>query len=699
MLNIGQVVNNLRREIDSKLTVKQAAQILIGKQWPAAWVKIDSQPRVYSLEVLSNLLVQDQGEQEICTIAGIEYGVLDGKQSVEQTIRQIVQLPNIKCWLTKTEQGWYGPLLAQDLLAIASNREGFLSAEFKTVLDSIHNGVTVINNSGIVVAFNRAAERILGIPVPHAIGMHIEEILPTTGLLRVLTTGKPEVGEKAVYGDTTIIANRAPITADGLVAGAVSVFQDITEIERIANELETVTALKSTLEAALESAYEGIVIVDEEGRVTLINHTYAEFLGVDPKEVIGKHATEVVPNSRMHIVAKTGTAEIADLHPIGNQEMVVNRIPIRREGKIVGAVGKVLFRNVEDLKGLARRLQVLEKEAEYYREELRRMRGARYSINNIIGQSAAIALARDMLHRAAKTNSTVLVLGESGTGKELFAHALHDAGARNFGPFIKVNCAAVPEHLLESELFGYEEGAFTGAKKGGKPGKFELAHGGTIFLDEIGDMSLTMQAKLLRVLQDREVERVGATRGRTVDVRVVAATNRDLEEMIAQSTFRQDLYYRLNVITIVVPPLRERKEDIPLLVRTLLPELCQSIGRPLSQVEEVVLDLLAGHNWPGNVRELRNVLERAVSMTDTNTIRLEHLPLYLQNQGQKTAAGAPNESLVNAGKSWLNLKEQAEYQAIVQALAQTKGNKAQAARLLGLNRSWFYQKLRKYNLF
>ena len=313
--------------------------------------------------------------------------------------------------------------------------------------------------------------------------------------------------------------------------------------------MEEKTILFEVTKDLFDYTYDGLVVIDKDGMVQMLNRPYAEFLGVDQESSIGKHVTEVIENTRMHIVAQTGKEEVAQLQKINGNYMIATRVPIIKDGKIVGVVGKVLFKNLEQLNSLTKRVQSLEKELSRYKGEFRERNKATYTFHSLIGNSPTFLDAKDQAKKAAKSDSNVLILGESGTGKELFAHSIHNDSKRSMGVFIKVNCAAIPAELLESELFGYEEGSFTGAKKGGKIGKFEAADGGTIFLDEIGELPLHMQVKLLRVLQEREVERVGSTRSIPIDVRIIAATNRNLEEMVEKGEFRLDLYYRLKVMT------------------------------------------------------------------------------------------------------------------------------------------------------
>jgi transcriptional regulator with PAS, ATPase and Fis domain len=289
----------------------------------------------------------------------------------------------------------------------------------------------------------------------------------------------------------------------------------------------------------------------------------------------------------------------------------------------------------------------------------------------------------------------VLILGESGTGKELFANAIHNDSARKYNPFIEINCAAIPSELLESELFGYEEGAFTGAKKGGKIGKFELADTGSIFLDEIGDMPLKMQAKLLRVLQEREFEKVGGNKVVKIDVRVISATNKNLEKMVKEGKFREDLYYRLNVMTIMIPSLRERKEDLNELTPILISKLSNQLGKYVTNISEDAQELLLNYNWQGNVRELENVLERAINLADSDTILPAHLPSYIRKKAFDSYASEDSQ------KSIISLKEaieKAEKDSIIKCLEYTKGNKLKTAKLLDMSRSSLYEKMERYQI-
>ena len=444
------------------------------------------------------------------------------------------------------------------------------------------------------------------------------------------------------------------------------------------------------LELIFDSIYNGVMVTDPDGYVTHFNTPYGRFLGVDPKKQIGKHCTEVIENTRMHIVAKTGKEEINQSHSIKGQNMVVQRIPIKRDGEVIAVFGQVMFKDVRDVGKLARKLSLLESKVELYEQELISLRATRYTFDSIAGTSETITLLKKEALKAAATNLPVLITGESGTGKELFAQAIHNASPRRLNPFVRINCAAIPRELMESELFGYDRGAFTGATYKGKPGKFELAHRGTLFLDEIGDLPLEMQPKLLRVLEEKEVERVGGTSLIRVDFRLIAASNQNLESMMTDGRFRKDLFYRLNVISLNIKPLRERRDDIVPLGRHILRQLTVDYSLPTIEIDSKAQEILTEYDWPGNCREFCNVLERSVSSLEGNIIRQGDLPFQLY-------AGQTHFNTVNR----LPLKDihgNAEKEAILSALANTNNNKAEAARLLGIHRTLLYKKLKKFNL-
>jgi transcriptional regulator with PAS, ATPase and Fis domain len=434
----------------------------------------------------------------------------------------------------------------------------------------------------------------------------------------------------------------------------------------------------------------GVLITDPEGYVVFINKPYAKFLGLDQKAQVGRHCTEVIDTSRMHIVGRTGQPEINATMDIRGENIVVQRIPIVKDGRMLAVFGLVMFHCIQDFHNLADKLKFLESKVVTYERELRSLRQTRYTVESIIGESASQAHLKKMVFRAAANSLTVLITGESGCGKELYAQAIHNASPRRLKPFIRINASAIPAELLESELFGYEKGAFTGAKSSGKRGKFHLAHQGTLFLDEIGDLPASVQPKLLRVLEEKEFDMVGGTTPVRSDFRLIAATNRNLEAMVEDARFRSDLYYRLNVFHIHIPPLRERPDDILPQARYFLSDLAEEWAvRPpgLAPETETVLQT---YPWPGNSRELRHILQRTMATLERDTILPHDLPLRLLTKACPSHAPA-----VSSLKKIVN---DAEIRAIQAALEACGNNKAQAARMLCIHRTLLYRRMKQLGM-
>lgn len=489
--------------------------------------------------------------------------------------------------------------------------------------------------------------------------------------------------------------------------GYALLLEDVTQISHLSKGLQETSIYKTILEEIVQNAYEGVVVTDENGKIIMFNKAYANFLGVSTKDAVGRHVTEVIDNTRVHKVIESGIPEYRKLQKIGSHKAVVTRFPIKIDNKIKAGVGIVYHRELQDMKDLLDKLSSLENELAQMKEQYEKTQPRRYTIHHIIGNSASVLNLKHQIKKAAASNSTVLVLGENGTGKELVVHAIHNLSNRSQKPFIKINCAAIPEDILESELFGYVPGAFTGSNKNGKKGKFEAADGGTIFLDEIGDMSFHMQAKLLRFLQEREFERLGENTVRSVDVRVIAATNQNLVERIKKNQFREDLYYRLQVVQLDIPPLRKRKEDIPLLVQYFIEKFNKIFGKQVRVIRPDVMDILNQYNWPGNIRQLENVMERVFNMIESDVIMREHLPSYLIEDDSsdveyrhiKVTDNIPaRENMHDSSLHLADAREHFERQTLEEVLTKTRGNKSEAARILGITRVALYQKLRKYCL-
>ena len=445
----------------------------------------------------------------------------------------------------------------------------------------------------------------------------------------------------------------------------------------------------------------GMLVVDREHRVVWISEGYKNFLPAlgfaHADEFVGRLVEEVVPNTMMAQVIESGRPILVDLLSNKAGTFLVSRLPLRDDaGEVIGALGLVLMDHPETtMQPLMTKFSRLQAELEAARRRLAEQRRPRHTIASFIGSSPAALEVKRQARRAAPTDATVLLLGETGTGKELLAQALHAASPRAGRPFVGVNIAAVPESLLEAEFFGVAPGAYTGADRKGRDGKFKLADGGTLFLDEIGDMPLALQSKLLRVLQEQEVEPLGSNRLERVDVRVVAATSRDLEAMVQQGRFRADLYYRLNVLPIRLPSLRERLQDLEALVEALVEDIARRSGLPARSLAPEALELLARQAWPGNIRELRNALEQAILMTDDLVLGARHFPRL----GGAPAASAipvaarPRPQPVRPLAAQVAEVERAALQA---ALRASGGNRMAAARLLGVSRAWLYERLARW---
>lgn len=439
------------------------------------------------------------------------------------------------------------------------------------------------------------------------------------------------------------------------------------------------------LSAIMDAAQEGIEMADNEGMVRYVNKAFSWITKVKQEDRIGRNVFDVSPKGALAEVLRTGKPVFGKLNYVMNTgvEVLSNASPLMLNGKMQGAV--VLFRDVSDIRKMGQRLGESREVIRNLQEELGQLASAQYSFEDLVGNSPKLKKQMQIARQAAVDASTILVTGESGTGKELVSHAIHAAGSRRDAPFVKVDCASIPTNLLESILFGYEKGAFTGAIKN-KMGKFELAQGGTVFLDEIGELDITLQSKLLRVLQEREVERIGGNYPIKVDVHVIAATNRNLMKEVERGAFRQDLYYRLNVISIELPPLRERLDDIPLLAKALLEKKNHRYKKECYLSAETV-EWFKEYNWPGNIREMENLIERAVILSEDGLISTELIQSFLDG------------SIRLIKKIPRTLKE-LETEAIQEALDRfgwSLEGKKNAAQCLGISLATLYNKIERTN--
>ncbi|PEM30478.1 sigma-54 interaction domain-containing protein [Bacillus wiedmannii] len=588
--------------------------------------------------------------------------------------------------------------IAKIVTRLAHEKEGLIgkleeqTQQGDLILNSTHDGMIVIDREGQVRLFNKSAERIIGYKKEDAVGKYILEVIPTSKLLRIIRTKQIEVNyELTLENEKKIITTRIPILKEGgEVQGAFAIFKDITEVVDLAEEVTDLKEIQTLLEAIINSSEEAISVVDEKGRGLVINPAYTKLTGLTEEDIIGKPATtDIVEGESMHMKVLRTRRAVRGIHmKIGQKkrDVIVNVAPVIVDGILKGSVG--VIRDVSEI-------QKLTNELNRARQIIRTLE-AKYSFDDIVGNSDETTAAIEQAKLGANTPATVLLRGESGTGKELFAHAIHNGSNRKYNKFVRVNCAAISEALLESELFGYEEGAFSGAKRGGKRGFFEEANNGSIFLDEIGELSANTQAKLLRVLQEKEIVKVGGTKAIPINVRVIAATHVNLEKGILEGEFREDLYYRLNKIPIQIPSLRQRKGDIPAIADRLIQKINQDYGRNVEGLTDSAISYLQSYEWPGNVRELENILGRAIIFMNYNEIYIDvhHLPpLHTEEQIEVKQ----NNLLPELKEKPLeHLVTEFEGRIIHECLERFDGNKTKTARALGISVRNLYYKLEKY---
>ncbi|RZT94873.1 transcriptional regulator with PAS, ATPase and Fis domain [Advenella incenata] len=459
--------------------------------------------------------------------------------------------------------------------------------------------------------------------------------------------------------------------------------------------IATVDIAFDILHHFITNPYEGITVVDRDAILRYISPVHERFFGYKPGGAVGQPVKEVIENTRLHEVILTGKAQIGQVQRMRNTSRVVNRIPITREGEVVGAIGRVLFRAPEEVHELSRQISSLRAEVNYYETELTRLRHRTFGLEEIIGESEGIVKLKEAIRKVAPLDVPIFIAGESGTGKELVAHAIHNLSRRADKAMVVVNCGALPGTLVESELFGYDSGAFTGAKREGRAGKFEMADRSSIFLDEVGDLPQEAQVKLLRVLEGSSFERVGSNRQRTTDFRLISATNRDLKRMIAEEDYRADLYFRLNGVTLTIPPLRERQEDIPILVHHFITKISGRVASNVRSITPEALTLLKNLKWPGNVRQLHHEIQRAIIFANHHELSLGNFAeLYEES---RTPHGNNLEEISNI-TSMKDTVGDVESKLIREAIIRFDGNKRRAAEALGISRSYLYKRLAELEL-
>jgi transcriptional regulator with PAS, ATPase and Fis domain len=439
----------------------------------------------------------------------------------------------------------------------------------------------------------------------------------------------------------------------------------------------------------LRNPYESLVITDQKGNLEFLDRGSEKFFGLSAGEAKGQNIIDILPDSYLPTVLRTRTPSIGRVFDVRGVPRIGSAFPLIKDGELIGAIGRLVFRSLEQVERMNKKISRLKREVESLREIQKHQHPAIYTFDNILGTSADLRKSIDLAKKIATIETDVLIAGESGTGKELFAQAIHNfVNPRK--PFVRVNSPAIPFELAESELFGYEKGAFSGAGEQGKPGKFELADGGTVFMDELSALPISIQAKLLRVLQEREVERLGGTRVQKVNFRLIAATNVDLKQWVKEGKFREDLYYRVAKASLHIPPLRERKEDIPTYVNAFLRPINERFGTGFTRLSEEAFVCFMNHGWSGNVRELINVLEQAaLKQWEGDEISAACLPPEII--GYQHGDCLPHKGLKKG-------VAEREKEMIIDILEQTGGNKRQAALLLRVPRSTIYRKIKEFGI-
>ena len=563
--------------------------------------------------------------------------------------------------------------------------------QWTVAMNSTHNGILIVNSEGIVQLYNQAAHRIFRNEYPHPVGKHLSQVRPEawTEIREILRTGQPQVGVRIEVPQATIIANRNPIIDGDKIIGVISVFQDISDYEAIISQLRGYQDLYRELEAIFESSYDGLFVVNGQGNTVRLNSAYERISGLSREKIVGRHVTDLVRDKiidqSVTLQVRKRRAPVTIMQKIqGDRNMMVTGTPVFDEQ---GQISLVVI-NVRDLTVLNRLRSSLEearKLESLYHQSLSEQINLDHALERMVIRSEAMKNTLLKAVKAANVDNCMLLRGESGVGKSMLAHIIHEMSRRRGKPFVKINCGAIPESLMESELFGYEAGAFTGALPHGKAGLFETADQGTIFLDEVAELTPAMQVKLLEVMDEKRFTRIGATRPKTVDVRIIAATNRDLKAMMGKDHFREDLYYRLNVISINIPPLRSRREDIPALARQIVQSYCEQhdLNKKLSPE---VMDALGKYAFPGNIRELKNLLESMMVMSEGESISLADAPRELRHDSQMLHDPLAEE---------IGFKQavQAFELGLIRNAVIRYGSVADAAQALGVHPATFWRKL------
>lgn len=502
----------------------------------------------------------------------------------------------------------------------------------RSVLNSSNSGILVVDREGIIIFINTTGKKILNTSKEKLEGTHFSSISKSgwKAFRKIMNTGEPELGKKFKIDDQLIISTRTPITSDGENIGVLSIFQEISKVEKLMPELSSYQNMLKKMDVIFESSYDGLYVTDGQANTLRVNSSWEKISGLNASDVVGRNMYDL---EREGYFSRTATTMVLKERkpvttqlsvPSGRQILASGNPVFDDEGNIIMVVTNV--RDLTEMRRLSRQLEESKELTEQYQNKIEKLKARLFEHEDIIGESKRMKEVLELATRVACADIPVLITGETGVGKGVVAKFIHENSNRvSDGLFLEVNCSAIPENLLETELFGYEGGTFTGADRRGKPGLFETAEGGTIVLDEIGELPLNLQVKLLRVLQDFEITPVGSRKSKKINVRLISITNRDLEKMVKEGTFREDLYFRLNVVPVHIPPLRERRDDILHLLNFYLQKFNRKHGKNV-YFNRNVIDCLICYDWPGNVRELSNIVERLVVVTPHEEIVINDLP-------------------------------------------------------------------------
>ncbi len=571
--------------------------------------------------------------------------------------------------------------------AFLGNREFIRSA-----LDSSNEGVIIVDQEGTILFFNTRGKEILKLSQRNWEGDHFSSVSEESwdAFRRIMITGRPQLLKKVLVADQVIIVNRSPIIYRNQIAGVLSIFQEITEVEKVIPELATYQSMLKQMDVIFESSYDGLYVTDGEANTLRVNSSWEKITGLRSADVVGRNMADL---EKEGYFSRTATMLVLrEKRPMTTQLTVPSGKKILASGNPVfdddGNITMVVtnVRDFTDMRRLSHQLEETKKLAEQYQSEVEKLRVQLFEHEDIVGESKQMQEVLELAMRVARVDIPVLITGETGVGKEVVAKFIHQNSERvSSGRFLRVNCGAIPEPLLETELFGYEGGTFTGADRSGRSGLFEAAEGGTIVLDEIGELSLNLQVKLLRTLQDFEITRVGGRKPKKIDVRLISITNRKLEEMVEAGTFREDLYFRINVVPIHIPSLKDRPDDILHLIHFLLLKFNRK-HRKKAHFSRDVIERLLSYDWPGNIRELSNIIERLVAVTPRDEIVSADLPDSLRQ----------NPSVFSIGRT-LSLKDAVQqYEvSLMESAIDRYGSVQHAAYNLKVDPATIYRKLKK----